>query len=189
MHDCLKNKPIQKWEQMRKRFWLFAKRLKSLDCMGFHFLQEGMEPWILILFFKKKNDENTDIWKGRTNFLVKFALRIEVEILLVAERVEAKKDWNEKPGKPFGENALIFFYFSFSLSWNKESKFKAVSNHAKNIRLSNRRFELAALKHQIVFAPACAFDAPLFFTHHLIRPCKKDIQILKILNHFRMTWI
>ena len=47
-----------------------------------------------------------------------FALRIEVEILLVAERdstelverVEAKKDWNEKPGEPFGENALIIFY-------------------------------------------------------------------------------
>ena len=58
MHDCLKNKPIQKREQMRKRFWLFAKRLKSLDCVGFHFLQEGMKPWILILFFKKKNDEN-----------------------------------------------------------------------------------------------------------------------------------
>jgi len=33
-----------------------------------------------------------------------------VEILLVAERVEAKKDWNEKPGEPFGENALIIFY-------------------------------------------------------------------------------
>ena len=109
MHDCLKNKPIQKREQMRKRFWLFAKRLKSLDCVGFHFLQEGMEPWILILFFKKKNDENFNIWKGRTNFLVKFALRIEVEILLVAERVEAKKDWNEKPGEPFGENAHLFF--------------------------------------------------------------------------------
>jgi hypothetical protein len=40
---------------------------------------------------------------------VKFALRIEVEILLVAERVEAKKDWNEKPGEPFGENAHIIF--------------------------------------------------------------------------------
>ena len=40
---------------------------------------------------------------------MKFALRIEVEILLVAERVEAKKDWNEKPGEPFGENALIIF--------------------------------------------------------------------------------
>jgi hypothetical protein len=26
--------------------------------VGFHFLQEGMKPWILILFFKKKNDEN-----------------------------------------------------------------------------------------------------------------------------------
>jgi len=33
-----------------------------------------------------------------------------VEILLVAERVEAKKDWNGKPGEPFGENALIIFY-------------------------------------------------------------------------------
>ena len=33
-----------------------------------------------------------------------------MEILLVAERVEAKKDWNEKPGEPFGENALIIFY-------------------------------------------------------------------------------
>ncbi len=75
--------------------------------MGFHFLQEGMEPWILILCFKKKNDENTNIWKGYISFSVKFALRIEVEILLVAERVEAKKDWNEKPGEPFGENALI----------------------------------------------------------------------------------
>jgi hypothetical protein len=32
-----------------------------------------------------------------------------VEILLVAERVEAKKDWNEKPGEPFGENAIIIF--------------------------------------------------------------------------------
>jgi hypothetical protein len=39
-----------------------------------------------------------------------------VEILLVAERVEAKKDWNGKPGEPFGENAHIIFYFSFSLS-------------------------------------------------------------------------
>jgi hypothetical protein len=58
----------------------------------------------------------------------------------------------------------------FSLSWNKETKFKAVSNHAKNIRFSSWRFELAALKHQIVFAPASAFDAPLFFTHDLIRP-------------------
>jgi hypothetical protein len=44
MHDCLKNKPIQKRKQVRERFWLFAKRLKSLDCVGFHFLQEGMEP-------------------------------------------------------------------------------------------------------------------------------------------------
>ena len=40
---------------------------------------------------------------------MEFALRIEVEILLVAERVEAKKDWNEKPGEPLGENAHIFF--------------------------------------------------------------------------------
>ena len=40
-----------------------------------------------------------------------------MEILLVAEldstepieRVEAKKDWNEKPSEPFGENALIIF--------------------------------------------------------------------------------
>ncbi len=32
-----------------------------------------------------------------------------MKILLVAERVEAKKDWNEKPGEPFGENALIIF--------------------------------------------------------------------------------
>jgi hypothetical protein len=47
---------------VRERFWLFAKRLKSLDCVGFHFLQEGMEPWILILFFKKKNDENFNTW-------------------------------------------------------------------------------------------------------------------------------
>ncbi len=68
-----------------------------------------------------------------------------------------------------------------SLSWNKETKFKAVSNHAKNIRLSSRRFELAALKQQIVSTPANAFDAPLFFTHDLIRPfwffsgvCVKD---------------
>jgi hypothetical protein len=38
-----------------------------------------------------------------------FALRIEVEILLVAERVEAKKDCNKKPGEPFGENAHLFF--------------------------------------------------------------------------------
>ena len=33
-----------------------------------------------------------------------------MEILLVAERVEAKKDWNEKPGEPFGENARLFIY-------------------------------------------------------------------------------
>ena len=32
-----------------------------------------------------------------------------MEILLVAECVEAKKDWNEKPGEPLGENALIIF--------------------------------------------------------------------------------
>ena len=40
-----------------------------------------------------------------------------MEILLVAEldstelveRAEAKKDWNEKPGEPLGENALIIF--------------------------------------------------------------------------------
>ena len=70
--------------------------------------------------------------------------------------------WRKRPS--------IFLYSSFSLSWNKETKFKAVSNHAKNRRLSSRRFELAALKHQIVFAHARAFDAPLFFTHHLIRP-------------------
>ena len=82
--------------------------------------------------------------------------------------------WRKRPS--------IYLYFSYSLSWNKESKFKAVSNHAKNIRLSSWRFELAALKHQIVFAHASVFDAPLFFTHHLIRPCKNDIQILKILN-------
>jgi hypothetical protein len=36
-----------------------------------------------------------------------------VEILLVAERVEAKKDWNKKPGEPFGENALIIFEVIF----------------------------------------------------------------------------
>ena len=55
--------------------------------------------------------------EGRSNFSMEFALRIEVEILLVAERdstelverAEAKKDWNEKPGEPFGENALIIF--------------------------------------------------------------------------------
>ena len=46
---------------------------------------------------------------------MEFALRIEVEILLVAERVEAKKDWNEKPGEPFGENALIIFFTSLRL--------------------------------------------------------------------------
>ena len=46
-----------------------------------------------------------------------------MEILLVAEldstepveRVEAKKDWNEKPSEPFGENALIIFFTSLFL--------------------------------------------------------------------------
>ncbi len=37
---------------------------------------------------------------------MKFALRIEVEILFLRNE---KKDWNEKPGEPFGENALIIF--------------------------------------------------------------------------------
>ncbi len=38
-----------------------------------------------------------------------FGLMILLQILLLAERAEAKKDWNEKPGEPFGENALIIF--------------------------------------------------------------------------------
>jgi hypothetical protein len=146
--------------------------------VGFHFLQEGMKPWILILFFKKKNDENTNIWKGSTNFLVKFALRIEVEILFE----ERKKIGTKSLVSLLAKTPLSFLYSSYSLSWNKESKFKAVSNHAKNRRLSSWRFELASLKHQIVFTHASVFDAPLFFTHHLIRPRKNDIQILKILN-------
>ena len=114
MHDCLKNKPIQKWEQMRKRFWLFAKRLKSLDCVGFHFFQEGVEPWILILFFKKKNNENTNIWKGRTNFSVKFALRIEVEILFwgTKKRLEQKAWWAFWRKRPY--HFWSYFYYSLS---------------------------------------------------------------------------
>ncbi len=52
---------------------------------------------------------NTLFYKANVPFQVCFALRIVVEILLVAERVEAKKDWNRKPGEPFGENALIIF--------------------------------------------------------------------------------
>ncbi len=81
------------------------------------------------------------------------------------KRLERKAWWAFWRKRPY-----IFLNFSYSLSWNKESKFKAVSNHAKNKRLSSRRFELAALKHQIVFAHARTFDAPLFFTHDLIRP-------------------
>ncbi len=100
------------------------------------------------------------------------------------KRLKRKAWWAFWRKRPY-----IFLNFSYSLSWNKESKFKTVSNHAKNIRFSSWRFELAALKHQIVFALACAFDAPLFFTHDLIRPGKNDIQILKILNHFRITCI
>jgi len=53
---------------------------------------------------------------------VKFALRIEVEILLVAERVEARKDWNEKPGEPFGENAHIFFLLLFFFVLKQRNK-------------------------------------------------------------------
>ena len=71
-----------------------------------------------------------------------------MEILLVAERVEAKKDWNEKPGEPLGENALI----------------------------------ISSNKHQIVFALASAFDAPLFFTYDLIRPFEEVFGFKKILN-------
>jgi hypothetical protein len=48
--------------------------------------------------------------------------------------------------------------------------------------LSSRRFELAALKHQIVSAHASAFDAPLFFTHDLIRPFGTIFGFEKILN-------
>jgi hypothetical protein len=45
-----------------------------------------------------------------------------VEILLVAERVEAKKDWNGKPGEPFGENALIFFLLLFFFVLKQRNK-------------------------------------------------------------------
>jgi hypothetical protein len=43
---------------------------------------------------------------------VEFALRIEVEILFLRNE---KKDWNEKPDEPFGENALIIFFTSLCL--------------------------------------------------------------------------
>jgi hypothetical protein len=43
---------------------------------------------------------------------VEFALRIEVEILFLRN---GKKDWNGKPGEPFGENAHLFIYTTLIL--------------------------------------------------------------------------
>jgi hypothetical protein len=59
----------------------------------------------IILYLKR----NTVVDNSNLLFPFCYALRIEVEILLVAERVEAKKDCNEKPDEPFGENTHIFF--------------------------------------------------------------------------------
>jgi hypothetical protein len=54
MHDCLKNKPIQKREQMRKRFWLFAKRLKIAGLCGFSFFAGGHGALNFDSFFQEK---------------------------------------------------------------------------------------------------------------------------------------
>ena len=130
--------------------------------------------FITIILYLKRNtvDDNSNFffsevwvkdWSG--NPFGRWACRSE-------KRLKRKAWWAFWRKRPYN-----FLYSSYSLSWNKETKFKAVSNHAKNKRLSSRRFELASLKHQIVFAPTSVFDAPLFFTHHLIRPRKNDIQI------------
>ena len=88
---------------------------------------------------------------------MKFALRIEVEILLVAERVEAKKDWNEKPDEPFGENAHLFFHTPLILcleTKNQNSKLyqimlkiKGFQSDALNSLRSNTKSSSHMLKH------------------------------------------